>query len=1172
MSLGRDHALPFQESKNTDPSTTPKLPFSIDPGDAGGFRMRENSLFSSNASSPGSGTSEAYCVGVDNVIARYTHAKASSSPLKLSTRQGEVTRDTSLSTNPPESPTGFRIRGNTPFSSDPSPESGDVEMYCVGVDDEITRYTPIKASSSHLQISTAKSEDKCATPLSTNPPYTSPTGGFILRENALFSSDPCISPLGTRSSETYCVGADNVIARYTPTKGSSSPLKQSRSSGGPMRGTSPSTNPPDSPGMRRQSVRRKSILLGNEENGFAVELTKALVLFDREPTDFPEDQLPLTKGDLVTILTKDDSGWWIARDGSGNEGFVPVTHIREESTRRPSVFQQNMRRSRLFSSLPIEIVDPTASMPNADVEGGATPTNFEKKFAPPSQPYAEIELTALQRLFVCCGLDLEDEDGSARFANPFAKRDVGGRLGYILRGIRRLHFSLWSRDMAIVTSCFMLLQGAGSLICSKIDHRDDDNDFQFLVGLICLFGSPITLCYEFFHSQASNPFRFVWYFVLGGVTFLNFQTVPAGLCCFITGIMCLLGVLAPERKYPTKYQDWKKARERKPEKSTHKDLRPESIRILNVWLLRLRITNTATTKACLTVYFVANVALFIEYFTDWLDTRDANNNLAKEFASGESTVEAYELSIWGPVAKGFGQMLNFNCSFIIFPVLPTFVRVLNLMFQRFGVVEYIPVYNNIEFHKIVAGVVIVASLGHILAHYINQSASYEFMKHADIDVPTAWTTGVIITVCTVVITSATFNDIKRVHFETFWFAHHLFIVYWVALLFHAPQFWKWFLLPGILYAIERLLRPGNMVENALKKLRGGNPLRKVFVHQVEHLEPNVLKIAMQNHRVGSDGRAIFNHREGMYLKLCCPYLSPVQYHAFTISSAPDDDLLTVHIKCHGPESWTGKLKEYFLLINPDQQIDCYLKRMDDKGREVLGRWQGLDGNPLLYVDGPYAAPCLHITHYQVVLLFGAGIGLTPFSSALKSIVEHRWVRHKSGCLQYECFCQPKKVHLFWSCRVGDVAAFRWFLDMVLQLKRKYLQMRAVAHGREFPLVLEVTLFVTGEALDDDIRKIRTLVGSTSEDGERSPAGPSVGYKPEDCIQIRVGRPDFDEIFANARTRYKNNEIGVFACGPMVDQLSRCCKLYTTIRTKKLHGHLPGFEKETTQFALHAEVF
>ena len=43
-------------------------------------------------------------------------------------------------------------------------------------------------------------------------------------------------------------------------------------------------------------------------------------------------------------------------------------------------------------------------------------------------------------------------------------------------------------------------------------------------------------------------------------------------------------------------------------------------------------------------------------------------------------------------------------------------------------------------------------------------------------------------------------------FEIFYWTHLLYIPFWVLVLFHGPNFWKWFIGPLTVYLIERAIR------------------------------------------------------------------------------------------------------------------------------------------------------------------------------------------------------------------------------------------------------------------------------------------------------------------------------------------------------------------------------
>ncbi len=45
--------------------------------------------------------------------------------------------------------------------------------------------------------------------------------------------------------------------------------------------------------------------------------------------------------------------------------------------------------------------------------------------------------------------------------------------------------------------------------------------------------------------------------------------------------------------------------------------------------------------------------------------------------------------------------------------------------------------------------------------------------------------------------------------KVFYWSHLLYVPYWVLLIVHAPAFWKWFIVPCIVFIIEKVYRTGN---------------------------------------------------------------------------------------------------------------------------------------------------------------------------------------------------------------------------------------------------------------------------------------------------------------------------------------------------------------------------
>ena len=58
----------------------------------------------------------------------------------------------------------------------------------------------------------------------------------------------------------------------------------------------------------------------------------------------------------------------------------------------------------------------------------------------------------------------------------------------------------------------------------------------------------------------------------------------------------------------------------------------------------------------------------------------------------------------------------------------------------------------------------------------------------------------------------------------------------------------------------------------------------------------------------------FKYVAGQYLRLLCPELGAKEWHPFTITSAPEQNIFSVHIRARRGMDWTSKLNA---LLNPN---------------------------------------------------------------------------------------------------------------------------------------------------------------------------------------------------------------------------------------------------------------
>ncbi|RZC66955.1 hypothetical protein C5167_010647 [Papaver somniferum] len=146
-----------------------------------------------------------------------------------------------------------------------------------------------------------------------------------------------------------------------------------------------------------------------------------------------------------------------------------------------------------------------------------------------------------------------------------------------------------------------------------------------------------------------------------------------------------------------------------------------------------------------------------------------------------------------------------------------------------------------------------------------------------------------------------------------------------------------------------------------KKLKN-QKIKTVLCEDFQVLPGNVFSLTMSKPQG-------FKYKSGQYIFLQCPTISSFEWHPFSITSAPGDDYLSVHIRTVG--DWTQELMRVFTeTCSSPNHIG--LAKFGQPGR-IDQR-----GLPRLSVDRPYGAPAQDYRNYDVLLLVGLGIGATPF--------------------------------------------------------------------------------------------------------------------------------------------------------------------------------------------------
>lgn len=273
-------------------------------------------------------------------------------------------------------------------------------------------------------------------------------------------------------------------------------------------------------------------------------------------------------------------------------------------------------------------------------------------------------------------------------------------------------------------------------------------------------------------------------------------------------------------------------------------------------------------------------------------------SLAGFFRNSDSLT--FSKSVFFSLAKGAGYLLDFAMTAILFPTMRNLVSWL----RTTPVSDVIPLDDNHAVHILIAKIVAVGTAIHVLGHYFNMDwHNWSIPEAAFATLPGATGHLVLAAMLAMYATSMMRKGIKLFgeftlgSFDSFWLTHKLYILVYALLAFHAESFYKWAFWPVVMFVIDK----------AIHYMRGQKECRLVAVRQ-EAKGTDVMSLEM---KVFHTGRVRFHYRCGQYLMLQCPELGK-EWHPFTITSAPEEEFVSVHIRCRG--DWTKALQKK---INPE---------------------------------------------------------------------------------------------------------------------------------------------------------------------------------------------------------------------------------------------------------------
>jgi len=486
-----------------------------------------------------------------------------------------------------------------------------------------------------------------------------------------------------------------------------------------------------------------------------------------------------------------------------------------------------------------------------------------------------------------------------------------------------------------------------------------------------------------------------------------------------------------------------------------------------------------------------------------------------------AALNGLKFSVW--VSRGAGLVLAFDGGLILIPMLRNVIKVV-----RPKLTWLFPADENIWFHRQVAYSMAFWAMVHTTAHYVNFINVERTQVRKQIALQIHYTqpggiTGHFMLLIMLLMYTTASQKVRTQCFEAFWYTHHLAFFFMLGLYTHAtgcfvrdstdPDYiktfpfystehclgylsWRYTIWPGLIYFGERAYRE--------YRARRSTRLSKVLVHPSGAMELRIIKPS-------------FKYTAGQWLFIQVPEISHFQWHPFTITSAPKDPYVSIHIRQVG--DFTRALGDR-LGVGPSVVAAMTSAAMkgsekNEKTGSARGDFVELDASggvslPAVRIDGPFGAPAEDVFDVEVAILVGAGIGVTPFASILKDI----WYRQRQG----NCGTL-RRVEFFWICR--DAPSFGWFQSLLSEIEA----------AQADPNFLRINVYLTQKISEDMLWNIAV-----------NDAGAE--YDPLTLLRTRTmfGRPDWMTIYGQMRqaiesgqyipgsTSQLKTKVGTYFCG------------------------------------------
>ncbi|XP_068579660.1 dual oxidase 1 [Cebidichthys violaceus] len=450
------------------------------------------------------------------------------------------------------------------------------------------------------------------------------------------------------------------------------------------------------------------------------------------------------------------------------------------------------------------------------------------------------------------------------------------------------------------------------------------------------------------------------------------------------------------------------------------------------------------------------------------------------------------------VARGSAAAISFLFPYMLLTVCRNLITLCRETFLN----RYIPFDAAIDFHRFMAMTAIlfsvVHSLGHVFNFYIFSVSNLSILSclfpkvffNNGSELPLKWSwwffqsvpgmTGVLLLFTLAFMYVFASHYFRRISFRGFWITHYLYIVVYILTVVHGsfallqePRFYIYLIPPALLFLLDKLI---SLSRKSLE----------IPVLRAELLPSGVTHLEFKRPQG-------FVYRSGQWVRIACLMLDTDEYHPFTLTSAPHEETLSLHIRAVGP--WTSQLRDLYT----------------EESLLELGAY------PKLYLDGPFGEGHQEWIDFEVSVLVGGGIGVTPFTSILKDLVFKSSIKSKIQC---------KKVYFIWVTRTQR--QFEWVSDIIREVEEMDTQELVSVH-----------IYITQVAEKFDLRTTMLYVCERHFQKVWS-RSLFTGLR----SVTHFGRPPLVSFLSSLQEVHPEvGKIGVFSCGPpgLTKNVEKACQ-------------------------------